>query len=94
VSCRARTFLVLVGLLAGCASAEVSPEARLQIAEAQLKACKERFGLGAVPTPTGSALYDPAMGPTAQSLGQVRLKTLCSDELQELFDARRALKAQ
>jgi hypothetical protein len=43
VSCRARTFLVLVGLLAGCASAEVSPEARLQIAEAQLKACKERF---------------------------------------------------
>lgn len=86
--------MFLIGLLAGCASAEVPPEARVQNAEAELKACKERFGLGAVPTPTGTALYDPAMGPAAQSATQVRLKTLCGAQLQELFDAQRNLKAQ
>jgi hypothetical protein len=94
MSRRVRALMFLVGLLAGCASAEVTPETRLQNAEAYLKACKERFGLGAVPTPTDTALYDRATGPTAQSAGQVRLKTLCSGELQELLDARRSLKAQ
>jgi hypothetical protein len=72
------------------------PEERLANAEEEMKACKERYGLDAVPTPSDSVLYSPSKSPAFSQEGadQIRIKALCGFELQELLEAQRDVKAQ
>jgi hypothetical protein len=88
--------LLAAVLLAACATSDVTPapETRLANAEAEMAACKEHFGLAAVPTPETTMLYDPATWPamTSEATQQIRVKTMCSGQLEELLNARRDLK--
>lgn len=86
--------LTTMALLAGCSGASLQQraEARLANAEVAMNACKERLGLGAAPTPNSMTLYDATAGPAAQDTTQVRIKTLCASELQQLLEARRTLR--
>lgn len=86
--------LALAVLVLGCSGPTLGhlAETRLANAEAEMKACQERLGLGAVPTPTTTALYDATRGPDAQDPAQVRIKTLCGIELRDLLEARRILR--
>jgi len=95
----ARRSLVIPALLAwglaGCATGgmpEGWAEDRLVKAEAEMNLCKQGLGLGAAPTPTTAALYDPATGAVAQDAAQVKIKTLCGRQLHELLDAQRVVK--
>jgi hypothetical protein len=87
---------LVVALLTACATPAVlpTPESRVANAEAEMAACKERFGLAGVPTPESAMLYDPATSPAAltpEATRQVRVKTMCSGQLEELLNARREL---
>jgi len=88
------TRLLLPCLLAACAGPATQQRAddRLVKAEAEMNACKQGLGLGAAPTPTTTALYDPATGSVAQDAAQVKIKTLCGRQLYELLDAQRVVK--
>src|SRR5262245_27354359 len=90
-------LLLLAGSLTACAGAlRPSPEERLANAEEEMKACKERYELHAVPTPGDPVPYNPSKSPTfsPEGLDQLRIKALCSHELQELLEAQRDVKAQ
>jgi hypothetical protein len=90
-------FLLLACSLTACVGAiRPSPEERLANAEEEMKACKGRHELNAVPTPSDPVLYNPSKSPTfsPEGVDQLRIKALCGLELQELLDAQRDLKAQ
>jgi hypothetical protein len=94
-----RTLLLALAaaLITGCATPDVlpTPESRLTNAETEMAECKERFGLAGVPTPESTMLYDPGTSPavlTSEATRQVRVKTMCSGQLEELLNARRELK--
>ena len=81
-------------LLAGCATAGISEQQaqdRLTRAEAEMNFCKQNIGLASAPTPATTALYDRGSGPVAQDASQVKIKTLCGQELREYLEAQRAL---
>ena len=92
-----RTVVVLgLALLAVACGPRKTPEqkagARLAKAEAAMNACKQRIGLGDIPTPDTVVLADPAQKGaelTPETAGQLRLKVQCRFELDELLDARR-----
>jgi hypothetical protein len=93
---RALAVLAMLAALAACdgpkppktsAAAE-----RLAKAESAMEACKQRVGLGEIPTPAGVVLDDPAtrgQALTPELAGQLRLKVQCRLELDELLAARR-----
>ncbi len=65
---------------------------RLGKAEAAMNECKQRIGLGDIPTPETVVLADPAIKGaelTPVTAGQLRMKVECRLELDELLDARR-----
>jgi len=90
-------LLLLACALTACVGAiRPSPEERLANAEEEMKACKARHDLESVPTPSDSVLYSPSRSPsfTPEGADQLRIKALCSLELQELLEAQRDAKAQ
>jgi hypothetical protein len=87
-------LLVLGLVLAACSTESPQQKAavRLQKAEAAMTECKQRVGLGDMPTPDTVVLADPAtrgaeMTPEGAAL--LRLKVQCRLELDELLAARR-----
>jgi hypothetical protein len=93
---RAVAVLALIATLGGCDGPKppkTSADAeRLARAEAAMDACKQRVGLGDIPTPAGVILDDPATRGqplTPETAGQLRLKVQCRLELDELLAARR-----
>jgi hypothetical protein len=93
---RVLTVLALLPALVACDGPKpprTSLDAeRLAKAEAAMDACKQRVGLGDIPTPGGVILDDPAtrgQAMTPETAGQLRLKVQCRLELDELLAARR-----
>lgn len=89
-----RTLLVLGLVLAACSteSPQQKAAARLQKAEATMTECKQRVGLGDMPTPDTVVLAEPATKGaemTPETAALLRLKVQCRLELDELLAARR-----
>jgi hypothetical protein len=89
-----RTLFVVALLAVACSREDPRQKAlgRLQKAEAAMTECKQRIGLGDIPTPDTVVLADPAIKGaelTVVTAGQLRLKVECRLELDELLDARR-----
>lgn len=89
-----RTLLVVALLAVACSREDPRQKAlgRLEKAEAAMTGCKQRIGLGDIPTPDTVVLADPAIKGvelTVVTAGQLRLKVECRLELDELLDARR-----
>ena len=89
-----RTLLLLALILAGCSRETPQQKAatRLQKAEAAMTECKQRVGLGAMPTPDTVVLAEPATKGaemTPETAALLRLKVQCRMELDELLGARR-----
>ncbi len=88
-------MLGLTWLAVACGPRETREQqarARLAKAEAAMNECKQRGGLGDIPTPDTVVLADPAQKGaelTTEMAGQLRLKVQCRLELDELLDARR-----
>ena len=60
-----------------------------------MNGCKQRIGLGDVPTPDTSVMDDPASrgaALTPETAGQLRLKVQCRAELDALLAARKGAR--
>ena len=89
-----RTVILLALVLGGCAqeSPQEKAAARLARAEAAMTECKQKVGLGNMPTPDTVVLADPATRGaelTPETAAALRLKVQCRLELDELLAARR-----
>jgi len=89
-----RTVILLALVLAGCSreNPQEKAAARLARAEAAMNECKQRVGLGSMPTPDTVVMADPATKGaelTPETAAALRLKVQCRLELDELLAARR-----
>ena len=90
-----RRALLALGLtLAACTSETPAQKAAAELAkaEAAMNGCKQRIGLGDVPTPDTSVMDDQAArgaALTPETAGQLRLKVQCRAELDALLAARK-----
>lgn len=90
-----RALLLALGLiLAGCTSETPAQKAAAELVktEAAMNQCKQRIGLGDVPTPDTSVMDDAAArgaALTPETAGQLRLKVQCRAELDTLLAARK-----
>lgn len=89
--------LALGFALAACTSETPQQKAAADLAkaEAAMNECKQRVGLGDVPTPDTAVLDDPAArgaALTPETAGQLRLKVQCRAELDSLLAARKGAR--
>lgn len=89
-----RTLLVIALFAVACSREDPRQKAigRLQKAEAAMNECKQRIGLGDIPTPDTVVMANPETRNgelTPEAAGQLRMKVQCRLELDELLDARR-----
>ncbi len=87
-------LLALALMAAGCSGEDPRQKARVRLvkAEAAFTECKQRIGLGDMPTPDTVVLADPATKGaelTPETAALLRLKVQCRLELDELLAARR-----
>lgn len=92
-----RALLALGLALAACTSETAAQKAAAELtkADAAMNACKQRIGLGDVPTPDTSVMDDPAArgaALTPDTAGQLRLKVQCRAELDSLLAARKGAR--
>ncbi len=93
-----RAPLLALGLLLAACTSETSAQkaaAELAKAETAMSQCKQRIGLGDVPTPDTSVMDDPAArgaALTPETAGQLRFKVQCRAELDALLAARKSAR--